>query len=202
MHKAPVITMARHRIQSDGQGVTTLVCFQGCPLRCQYCLNPFTLKEGTPHTLMTPAELYEKTKMDALYFEATGGGITFGGGEPLLRAEFIREFRKICGNSWHLTAETSLAVPREQVEIAAACMDAFIVDIKETDPTLYRRYTGRDNDLALSNLAWLASRVPPEHITVRIPLIPDFNAPEHQQRSKALLTQMGIRNFDLFQYKI
>ncbi len=202
MNKAPVVAIARHRIQTDGQGVTTLVCFLGCPLRCRYCLNPFTLEANTPHSLLTPEALYEKTKMDALYFEATGGGITFGGGEPLLRAEFIREFRKICGNSWHLTAETSLAIPREQLEIAAECIDEFLIDIKDTDPSVYRAYTGRENALVLENLQWLLSKIPPERIIARIPLIPDYNTPAHQQKSKALLQEMGVRRVDLFDYVI
>lgn len=43
VHTAPVAAIARHRLTTDGQGVTTLVAFAGCPLRCRYCLNPHTL---------------------------------------------------------------------------------------------------------------------------------------------------------------
>lgn len=48
--QAPVIAVSRHRIQTDGQGVTTLVCFHGCPLRCRCCLNPFSFAENTAYT--------------------------------------------------------------------------------------------------------------------------------------------------------
>ena len=126
---APVITFARHRMQSDGKGVTTLVCFHGCPLRCRYCLNPFSFAQQTRRTDITAEKLYEAVKCDELYFLATGGGVTFGGGEPLLQAPFLADFRKICGENWHLCAETSLWVTEAQVRIAAACIDHFYVDV-------------------------------------------------------------------------
>ena len=119
--QAPVITCSRLRMQTDGQGVTTLVCFHGCPLRCHWCLNPFSFAPETKRTMMTPEALYEQVRIAQLYFLATGGGITFGGGEPLLYTDFLREFRHICGEHWQLCAETSLNVPWENVETAANC---------------------------------------------------------------------------------
>lgn len=199
---APIVTCARLRMQTDGKGVTTLVCFHGCPLRCRYCINPFSFAEDTKRESLTPKQLYDRVKIDALYFLATGGGVTFGGGEPLLYGRFLQEFREICGQDWHLCAETSLNVPREQVELAAECIDHFYVDCKDTNPDIYRRYTGRNNEKMLENLRFLLSLVGPERITVRLPLIPDYNTEEDRQRSKALLQEMGIQKFDLFTYRV
>ncbi len=201
MEQAPVITCARLRMQTDGPGVTTLICFHGCPLRCRWCINPFSFAEDTRREMLTAQALYDRVKVDALYFLATGGGVTFGGGEPLLRAPFLREFREICGESWHLCAETSLAVPPELVEIAAGCIDHFYVDCKDTNPDIYRRYTGRDNALMLSNLRRLLTLAGPERITVRLPLIPEFNTEADRAASQAQLSAMGIRKFDLFSYQ-
>ena len=198
---APIVTCARLRMQTDGKGVTTLVCFHGCPLRCRYCINPFSFAEDTKRESLTPQQLYDRVKIDALYFLATGGGVTFGGGEPLLYGRFLQEFRQICGQDWHLCAETSLNVPREQVELAAGCIDHFYVDCKDTNPDIYRRYTGRNNEKMLENLRFLLSLVGPERITVRLPLIPDYNTEEDRQHSKALLLEMGIQKFDLFTYR-
>lgn len=198
---APVIACSRHRIQIDGQGITTLVCFHGCPLRCHWCINPFSFAPDTKRTDMTPQALYERVRQDELYFLATGGGITFGGGEPLLRAPFLAEFRRLCGPRWHLCAETSLAVPWEQVQQAAECIDMFYIDCKDTDPDIYRRYTGQDNARMLSNLEGLLKIVGPERIIVRLPLIPDFNTEADRQRSRALLEKMGVEKFDLFTYR-
>ena len=197
---APFVARARHRMQVDGRGVTTLVCFHGCPLRCRWCINPFTLDPGTKQELLTPRELYEKVRIDELYFLATGGGVTFGGGEPLLYSGFIQEFRKICGNDWHLCAETSLNVPWENVAKAAVSIDHFYIDCKDTNPDLYRRYTGQDNVRMLDNLRRLLEIADPERITVRVPLIPGFNTEEDQIRSRELLQTMGVIHFDLFTY--
>lgn len=199
---APIAAKARHRMLVDGQGVTTLVCFHGCPLRCHWCLNPFTLNPDAKKEMLTPRELYEKVCIDELYFLATGGGVTFGGGEPLLYSDFLLEFRKICGPDWHLCAETSLNVPWENVAKAAGCIDHFYIDCKDTDPDIYRRYTGQDNTHMLENLRRLLEIVKPEHITVRIPLIPEYNTEEDQIHSRNLLQTMGVVNFDLFTYKV
>ena len=199
--QAPVIAVARHRIQTDGQGVTTLVCFHGCPLRCHWCLNPFSFNPDTKYTPMTPEMLYQQVKKDELYFLATNGGVTFGGGEPLLYADFLKEFRQNCGKSWHLCAETSLAVPWEQVEKAAQCIDTFYIDIKDINPAIYNRYTGKDNELVLSNLKKLTAMLSPENIIVRVPLIPGFNTKKDRQNSHHLLKSLGITQFDFFTYK-
>lgn len=198
---APVITCARLRMQTDGQGITTLVCFYGCPLRCKWCINAFTFAPDTKYSLLTPQQLYEKLKLDGLYFEATGGGVTFGGGEPLLQPEFIKEFRQLCADRWRICAETSLNVPWEHVEAVAPHIDQFIIDCKDTDPVIYKAYTGRDNAQMLENLEKLLQLVGPEKLLVRLPLIPEYNTEENRVKSKALLSQMGITNFDLFTYK-
>ena len=198
----PFFGLGRHRIGIDGKGVTTLCAFHGCPLRCKYCINPQGLDDKTDCTLYTPEQLYQRTKVDELYFLATGGGVTFGGGEPLLHTDFIEKFRALCGPDWRLCAESSLYVPKENIASAAKCIDDFIVDIKDTDPKIYQSYTGKDNNLPLSNLRYLLSTVGSERILVRLPRIPHFNDDNARQKSKALLLQMGLTNFDLFDYTI
>ncbi len=135
------------------------------------------------------------------YFLATGGGVTFGGGEPLLYISFISKFRKLCGESWNLTLETSLNVPAKAVEKSISVVNNYIVDIKDMNPEIYKRYTGKKNDRVISNLRLLLENVPVDRILIRIPLIPDFNTDEDRQRSKQILTDMGFTNFDVFEYR-
>ncbi len=201
MEQAPVITLARLRMQTDGKGITTLVCFHGCPLRCKWCINPFSFAEDTKREMLTAQALYDRVKIDELYFLATGGGVTFGGGEPLLHAKLLQEFRDLCGRDWHLCAETSLAVPPEMVTVAASCIDHFYVDCKDTNPVIYRSYTGKDNTLMLENLKTLLHLVGPERITVRLPLIPEFNTDADRTVSRETLYAIGIEKFDLFSYR-
>lgn len=95
MKTSYLIGLSRHRIGVDGEGVTTLVAFHGCPLRCQYCLNPKDLSSNGVWKRYTPEELYNHVKQDDLYFRATGGGVTFGGGEPLMSCKEILHFQLI-----------------------------------------------------------------------------------------------------------
>lgn len=186
---------------TDGTGVTALVAAQGCPLDCRYCINQPSKTFGCEKNL-TPAELYDRVKKDGLYYSATGGGVTFGGGEPLLHAGFIAAFRRIIPAEWHIYAETSLCVPEECVRAAARCVDRFFVDIKDTDPSVYRAYTGGDVNVALDNLRLLLSLSGSDRITVRLPLIPGYNSEENRKRSAELLSEIGITDFDFFDYVI
>ena len=197
----PVMGFSRHRLGIDGQGVTTLVAAWGCPLRCRLCLNPQCWDAGTTLMHVTPERLYEMTRVDDLYFQATGGGVTFGGGEPLAHAAFIAAFRRLCGPAWRIMAETSLNAPPENLRIAEGCVDEFLVDIKDMNPDIYRRYTGRDNAQVLENLSALLAAVGPDRVTARVPHIPGFNTPEDVQRSVDALKAMGMEKLDVFAYR-
>ncbi len=200
MEAVPFIGVSRHRIGIDGIGVTTLAAFHGCPLRCKYCLNPACLGPADRLYRYTPESLFEKVRIDNLYFLATGGGVCFGGGEPLTHPAFIAGFRELCGQAWRLTVETSLNVPHSAVEKAAEVVDDFIVDIKDCNPVIYKSYTGRSNRRALYNLRWLMTAIKPEHVVARVPLIPEYNNDSDRDSSVAILKEMGVTRFDRFNY--
>lgn len=197
-----IIGIARHRLTTDGDGVTKLVAFHGCPLRCHYCLNPQSLGDGSRFREYSPEELYAETRIDELYFMATNGGVTFGGGEPCLRPRFIREFRELCGSEWQLNLETSLNVPAANIEALLPLINTLIVDIKDMAPDIYRRYTGESNDLVLDNLRLLAAAGRQHDCIVRIPLIPGYNTDSDREASRKALEALGFSRFDLFTYQI
>ena len=197
---ASFIGILRHRIDTDGRGVVTLAAFHGCPLRCRYCLNPqcFTRQ---PVMYLTPAQLLDAVRVDHLYFLATGGGVTFGGGEPARQSRFISDFCNRMPDGWHITLETSLHVERRHLERLLPCVHHFIVDIKDTNPDIYKCYTGVDNTRVLDNIAWLLCQPDmQERVTVRLPLIPDYNTPAAVSKSRKLLCDMGVTHFDMLQY--
>lgn len=198
----PVFSIERHRLVTDGQGVTTLVGAYGCPLQCRYCINPHAWAPSTLDkcTYLTPRQLYDKVKIDNLYFLATGGGVTFGGGESLLHAPFIAAFRQVCGSGWHLAVETSLHVPSRNLEQVLGAVDEFIVDIKDMDGAVYESYTGQPQAPLEENLRRLAEAVPPERVQIRIPRIPSYNTQEHILASREKLQRLGFTRLEVFDY--
>ena len=197
---APFIAINRHRLTTDGEGVTTLVAFHGCPLHCEYCLNAQCLQADGVWCRLTPGELYSEVEIDDLYFMATGGGICFGGGEPLLRSDFIKAFAEIMNPEWKLTIETSLNVPLENVKAIASLVQMWYVDIKDMNPDIYKAYGCKENKQVISNLQWLAANGYADKVIIRLPLIPEYNTDEDRQRSQQQLEKMGFTNFDKFNY--
>lgn len=198
--ECPIIGISRHRIATDGEGVTTLVAFHGCTLRCQYCLNPQSIDPDMACRQISPEQLYEETRIDNLYFLATGGGVTFGGGEPALRHAFICRFKEVCDPGWKIFIETSLNVPQAHVEALLPIIDGYIVDIKDTHPATYHAYTCGHWERVLDNLRLLASKELHDRVTLRLPLIPRFNTADDVDESEQLLRQMGFTHFDRFEY--
>ena len=196
----PFIGIDRHRLGADGRGVTTLAAFHGCPLRCKYCLNRRCLESAEGLPTYTPEQLFKYLSIDNLYFIATGGGVCFGGGEPLLHSDFIVEFKELCGKSWNITVESSLNVPQEAVKAVVPVVGDFIVDIKESNLDIYRAYTGQEGSRAWDNLRYLLSVVGPRRIMVRVPLIEGYNTEADTAKTIAALTEMGITNIDSFKY--
>ena len=197
---APLIAINRHRLATDGEGVTTLVAFHGCPLHCQYCLNAQCLQADGVWCRLTPGELYSEVEIDDLYFMATGGGICFGGGEPLLRSDFIKAFAEIMNPEWKLTIETSLNIPLENVKAIASLVQMWYVDIKDMNPDIYKAYGRKENMRVISNLQWLAANGYADKVIIRLPLIPEYNTDEDRQQSQQQLEKMGFTNFDKFNY--
>jgi Pyruvate-formate lyase-activating enzyme len=198
--KAPIIGINRHRLTTDGEGVTTLVAFHGCPLHCKYCLNPQCLSPDGVLRTITPSELYSEVEIDDLYFMATGGGICFGGGEPLLHSKFIVEFAKIMNPEWNIVLETSLNVPLKQLEMVAPLVKEFVVDVKDMDEQTYKAYTTQGNVLVTNNLKWLAENGYAAKTLIRLPLIPYYNTEAAQEESRKQIKNMGFHRFDKFEY--
>lgn len=171
---------------TDGSGITTLVTFMGCPLRCRYCLNrkchePIyetdgkTLRKGI--MMLTPRELYDLVKRDNIYFQSTGGGICFGGGEPTVYKDFIVEFKRICGDKWKITLETCLRCTYNTIQELSSIVDHWIVDVKSMNPHIYQKYTGVTSEV-LQHLSSIKAFVSSDKITIKVPHIPGYNDDE------------------------
>ena len=190
--------ISRLRMETDGPGIRTLVHVSRCPLLCRHCLNP-ELRSGRIGKSYTPEQLLKEIACDDIYFRASGGGVTFSGGEPAFRSDFIARFRSLCPEHWTIAIETSLNVPLEHVKQLVGCIDLWIVDIKDMAEEIYQKYTGISNWRVLENLRYLAEHVPKERVLVRVPLIPWYNTPADVQASIKAIEEMGFRT-DTFTY--
>ena len=201
MHEVNISKISRLRIYSDGEGVSTLIGCMGCPLRCAYCFNPFTWDDSLKPKKYSVDELFNEVKIDNLYFLTTGGGLVFGGGEPLLYHEFIKQFiERYKYTGWKFTLETSLSVKKEYLENIIDYIDYFIVDTKDMDKKRYELYTKGNYDLFLFNLKFLLERVGSDKIKVRVPKIPKLNTYEDVENNCKILKNMGFKEIDVFDY--
>lgn len=198
--KIPLHAISRLRMSTDGTGIRTLILVHGCPLRCKYCINPLSWDEHRIPLELTTEELYDRIKIDDLYFRTTGGGITFGGGEPALYADFIAEFAEKYGKNWKIDIETSLNVKAENVRAMIPVVNHFFVDIKSWNPVTYEKYTGLSQKQTYDNLMMLSKECS-EKVTVRIPFIPGYNTREEQKETAAVMRGYGMK-VDIFDYTV
>ena len=198
----PIFGISRHRMGIDGNGITTLVAFMGCPLKCRYCLNDQchasmyesdgkSLRRGIK--MLSPKELYNLVEIDNIYFQATGGGICFGGGEPAMNADFIIEFAKLCPKNWKLTIETSLRCSAQTIKALSTFIDEWIVDVKDMNNSIYENYT-KVPSIITEQLQNLKKLVPLDRITIKVPFIPYFNTKADVDSSIGVLKKIGFAN--------
>lgn len=198
--KAEIMGINRHRMGTDGKGISTLITFYGCPLNCKYCLNPQCKSESTPCTYIEPNDLVNLLMVDDIYFKSTGGGIVFGGGEPLLNAEYIKEVCDLVPLQWKIRIETSLNVKWDKIELLLPYIDQWIIDIKDSNTEIYKNYTGVDNLKVYDNVLRLSHKTGKEKLLIRIPKIPNYNTEKDIQESVNLYSNLG--NIDVFKYRI
>lgn len=198
--KAEIMGINRHRMGTDGKGISTLITFYGCHLNCKYCLNPQCKSENIPCTYIEPKDLVSLLMVDDIYFQSTGGGIVFGGGEPLLNAEYIKEACDLVPTKWKIRIETSLNVKWDKIELLLPYIDQWIIDIKDSNNEIYKNYTSVDNLKVYDNVLRLSHKTGKEKLLIRIPKIPNYNTEKDIQESVKLYSNLG--NIDVFNYKI
>ena len=198
LEKAVIFNIMRYSVH-DGPGIRMTVFFKGCPLVCKWCHNPESLEQkpqqifnpnkcikcghcddcptGARETIgyeITVPDLMKEINKDILFFEQSGGGVTFSGGEPLSQAEFLLEALSQCRKDYINTAiDTSGFCQTDYILEAADMANCFLYDIKFIDPVLHEKYCGVSNDLILKNLKKLAETK--TRLLIRIPVIPAVN---------------------------
>ena len=130
----------------------------------------------------TADELLEIIAKDKLFYETSGGGVTFSGGECMMKIDFLEEILKKCKERGiHTAIDTAGCVPWESFLRVLPLTDMFLYDIKAYDTALHKKYTGVKNELILDNLAQLLKSG--ARVWVRIPLIPGVNDSDEELSS-------------------
>ncbi|MFX3624766.1 MAG: pyruvate formate-lyase-activating protein [Ectobacillus sp.] len=182
-----------HSVEScgtvDGPGIRYIVFTQGCLLRCQYCHNADTWEIGKGKEVAVQ-EIVEDVKCYLPFIEASGGGITVSGGEPLLQLDFLIALFKECKKlGIHTTIDSSGGSYSEEEEFQAKLAelmdytDLVLLDIKHIDSKRHRKLTGKPNENILAFARYLSDKKKP--VWIRHVLVPDITDGEEDLRNLA-----------------
>ena len=146
-------------------------------------------------------ELLKSIGQDRLFFDESGGGVTFSGGEPLSQAAFLLEMLEACGRCGiHRAVDTSGCADSNQLLAVAGQTDLFLYDLKIMDSSKHLAYTGVSNESILANLELLAARG--AEIEIRIPVIPGVNDDDENidQTAEFIVALPGVQRVHLLSY--
>lgn len=192
MSPGPVLFIRRNRCIRCGR------CIRACafsalslpeegvsrdPEKCTMCLECVrvcpTMAIDIAGKPMTVDELMAEAEKDVPFYDESGGGVTFSGGEPLLQADFLLACLEACRRAEIRTAVDTSGYAEEDVILKAAELtDLFLFDVKTMDPAVHRNCTGVGNERILSNLRKADERfrvLGRGSISIRIPLLPGIN---------------------------
>lgn len=193
MHSKGLIFDIKRFSVNDGPGIRTTLFFKGCPLTCSWCHNPegrfcdieefeivrkldekeFRHKEVIGKYFSVCDVMLEIEK-DAVFYETSGGGVTFSGGEPLMQPEFLLLLAENCAlRNIHTSLDTSGYCDSTTFKDIIPKIDLFLFDIKTMDIDQHLKSTGVSNELILANLNILAKSG--KDFIIRMPLIPGIN---------------------------
>ena len=201
----------------DGPGIRSTVFLIGCNLRCAWCSNPEQMLDGekdmvfdvngkrhTEHvgTRISARQLAEQLARDRIFYEESGGGVTFSGGEPALQGEFVRETAGLL-NAMGISCalDTAGDVPYEVLEDLSKVMDLFLFDIKAFDSSIHKRCTGVSNQRILSNVKRLAEQG--QSLIIRLVVVPGYNDAAEDLKNRLLFVRsLGerVKRVDVLPY--
>lgn len=207
----------------DGPGIRTTVFFKGCPLNCWWCHNPESIKvepedvqigtgTGDDQSAIdgkaklfgrqaTVDEVMTEIVKDGIFYDQSGGGVTFSGGEPMLQIDFLIELLTRCRSlGIHTAVDTAGLIPWEYFEEIEGLVDLYLYDLKLMNKADHEKYVGVSNELILENLTRLTKTG--RTVWMRIPLIPEITDTDDnlEALSEFLTVLGGIEQINLLPY--
>ncbi|UCD04645.1 MAG: glycyl-radical enzyme activating protein [candidate division WOR-3 bacterium] len=200
----------------DGPGIRTTVFLKGCPLRCQWCQNPESQKVEPErfrgvygrkysglfsgedkHTIgreVSVRQVISEVEKDRIFYDYSGGGVTFSGGEPLMQPGFLFSLLKESKKRGMQTAvDTSGYAPWSAFKRILGYSDLFLYDLKLMDDKEHIEYTGSGTDSILNNLRKLTAAG--ARVVARFPIIPGItDRPDNVRAVGSFL--MSLKSID------
>ncbi len=188
---AGALRMERGRPVSTGKPCAVCgECVEVCPSGAR----------GVSGRTVTPRETLAEVLKDNVFFEQSGGGVTFSGGEPLAQPRFLEEALRLCKDAGLSTAvDTCGFAPWAVIDRIIPAVDLFLYDLKLMDDDAHRKYVGASNAVILDNLRRLAERKAP--VVARLPVIPGVNDDsDNIQKAGEFLAGVGVPEVSLLPY--
>jgi len=186
------------RRDDDGTVVTIREVCNQCGQCVEVCCSGARELVGRE---MTADEVLAEICRDTVFYDESGGGATFSGGEPLLQHDFLLTLLRGCRDRGiHTAVDTSGYAAPGVIDAVARCADLFLYDLKVLDEERHRHFTGVSNRLILDNLRRLVAGG--ARVVVRLPLIPGVNdhAENIRQTGAFVASLGGIAEIDVLPY--
>jgi len=149
----------------------------------------------------TVSEVMAEIRKDVVFYDQSGGGATFSGGEPLMQPEFLLALLEACrAEGIHTAVDTTCHAEPQVLRRIAEIADLFLCDIKHMNSELHRRETGIANDGILGNIRMLAEAG--KRMFIRIPVVPGFNSDRAniEQTAQFIQSLQTVRRVDILPY--
>ena len=149
---------------------------------------------------VTSNEIFKRVLKDQIFYDESGGGVTFSGGEPMIHVDCVKEVAQSCHDRGiHTAMETSGFAQWSDFEKIVDLIDLFLFDIKLIDNELHRQYVGADNDLILKNIKKLSDLN--KRIGIRMPITTGINdGEENLQKTMDFLKTIQFEHINLLPY--
>ncbi|KJS84389.1 MAG: hypothetical protein JM58_11135 [Peptococcaceae bacterium BICA1-8] len=168
---------------------------------CASCVKAcFTEARELIGKQISTEEAMEEIKKDIIFYDQSGGGVTFSGGEPLMQGRFLQELLLACQKEYiHTTVDTSGYAPWEVLKGISKLTNLFLYDIKLIDERKHIKFTGVSNRLVLDNLQRLTEEK--MKIIIRVPIIPHINDDaDNILQTGRLMQSLGLKEINLLPY--
>jgi pyruvate formate lyase activating enzyme len=202
-HNPESISAAPERMYAPSKCISCGTCVEACPEKAITLTSEGIVTDGERCNLsghcaavcptraielsgkpMSVAEIMNEIEKERVFFDQSGGGVTFSGGEPLLNPKFLIELLEECGRrNIHRAVDTAGLVNTEILLDVAKHTEMFLFDLKLMDSEKHRRWTGVPNEKILENLQVLSESG--AHISIRIPLVGGVNDDQENMEATA-----------------